>query len=73
MGMYKCKVKFFLDTDEDMTDYLAVYGANYEEVAQHVAEYYGNDEVYSLSIEALNDVNFVQLSKSQFKTLEPTF
>ena len=72
MGMYKCKVKFFLDNDEVRTEYLAVYGVSYEDVAHHVAEYYGNDDVYSLSIEVLNDVNFVQLSKSQFKTLEPT-
>ena len=73
MGMYKAKVRWYsAEEHEEKTDYLAVYGHNYEDVAHHLEEYYGGD-VINMKIEQVNDCNLIWVPKEVYKTMEPTF
>ena len=49
-----CKVEWWFD-GEPRTDYRAFTGSNFSEVATKIEDYYGKDEVKSISIEFIDE------------------
>ena len=72
-GMYKCKVRWWNEeVGKEETVFLAVYGVNYEDVAHHIGDYYGED-ILSMKLEQVNDSNLIFVTKEIYQSMEPTF